>query len=210
MISSLKVFPKPTVSVVIGTYGTDEWKARGERLADETQWPGLNFTEVIVCHADTLAEARNSGANEARGDWLVFLDADDFLSPSYLVEVALYGGTADILCPSVRGFRMVLQDNMDYDLEWLDPEPHLPKVTPLIKQNYLPIGAFIKYETFEQAGGFDDWVVLEDWAFWLECESNGATFGQIPEACYCINDDHIRSKHPESDQIARKIREWYR
>lgn len=208
MIRNLDASPTPAVSVIVGTYGDDAWYARAQELVEGIEWPGLNFTEVITCHADTLAEARNEGGDRARGTWLVFLDADDFLSPGYVAEVSRVDWDVDIYCPSVRGFRIL--HGPELELQWLDPEPHLPKVTPLIRQNYLPIGSFVKREMFDLASGFDEYPVLEDWAFWLECERQGATFGQLPEAVYCINDDHLRSKYPESDRIAREIRAEYR
>lgn len=194
--------PDVDVSVIIGTYGDDHWDHRGDRLAQRTfeeQTPV--YMEVINVHASTLANARNHGANLSRGQWLVFLDADDFLDSSFCLAVAQSGASVDVLCPKVQGFRA--------DGEMIEDESVRPTPTDLIKQNYLPVGAPIRCEMFERVGGFKEWPVLEDWAFWLEAEYCGATFGEL-DSTYYINDDHLRSKHPESNRIAREIRAQYR
>lgn len=222
--------PNVDVSIIIGTYGDEQWNCRGDWLAnytyDQQNRYARNFEiEVINVHADTLAEARNSGASQARSPWLVFLDADDLLDPDYCSVLArtttpVTPGIAlhfpEIMCPSVRGFTadMITGQARPFigyeNLKFIEDAPHTPEVTSLIKRNYLPCGAPIWRDLFERVGGFDEWPVLEDWAFWLKCERAGAEFGVLPKLCYWINDDHQRNKHPEIDKIAMQIRQEHR
>lgn len=224
--------PNVDVSIIIGTYGDEKWNTRGDWLARFTYDNQLRYArnlsiEVINVHGDTLAEARNTGAGKARSAWLVFLDADDLLDPDYCsrltraVTPVTPGVTLhvpDIFCPSVRGFTAEnvwgTQSTSRFcgyrDFEFIDPQDHLPEVTSLIKRNYLPVGAPIWKQTFDRVGGFDEWPVLEDWAFWLKCQRNGAEFGQLEKLSYWINDDHQRNQHPDIDQIANQIRQEHR
>lgn len=205
------------ISIIIGTYGDEEWRDRGawlesEMLERQHFIPGGTI-ETLHIHGKSLADARNSGARRARSPWLVFLDADDLLNHSYCAEFALARARRlkyDVLCPSVRGFTAEYTPEGYKEFKFID-DPNLPKPYPLIRRNFLPIGAPVTKVLFEFVGGFDEkWPVLEDWAFWLKCQKAGATFGQLVPACYLINDDHLRNKHPDIDKIANQIRAEYR
>lgn len=54
----------------------------------------------LVCHDVNrgLSEARNTGIREALGDWITFVDSDDFLAPGTLSQVwGERDGTVDVL-----------------------------------------------------------------------------------------------------------------
>ncbi len=206
------------VAVIVATFGTTNWEIDGDmavqKLRDQTIKPGRTLLTMREHRLYmTLSEVRNSAVESLSKDttyddigWLVFLDASDELDPHFVETLTSYEGDADILQVSVRGFR---EEGLA-TREWLEPEPvfHAKKF-PLIRQNYLTIASPVRRETFLDVRGFDEWPVLEDWAFWLKCEKAGAKFGELPEACYYINDAHERNENINADAVAREIRAQY-
>ena len=89
-----------SVSVLIATYGDSEW----EDLAWSRAWPSANANHPseLLCFHDpdgTIASVRNEVGNQAKSDWLCFLDADDELAPGYLDAMRRAAGQArDGLC----------------------------------------------------------------------------------------------------------------
>lgn len=195
---------KPScVSVVVSTFGENQWRSRGQRKALDTFVNQSRTPETIWFHGDTLAHARNVGAAVATGEWLVFLDADDRLDANFCAAIAC-DGEADVLQTSVRGFNA---DGM------IEPAAVFnPKSFPLLRQNYLIIGSPVRATLHREVGGFEEWPCLEDWDFWLRCEKAGARFGTLPQAVYLINDDHERNEDASGNQwhIAQEIRAKYR
>lgn len=189
------------VSLIIGTFGEASWAKQGLQKAMDVFCVQTQAPETIWVHAETLAEARNFGAELATSEWLVFLDADDDLDHWFCRRLADDGEDADVLHTSVRGFNQV---------GYIEQTPvfNLPQ-HPLITQNYLVIGSPVRASLFREVGGFDEWECLEDWALWLKCQKAGARFGQLPQAVYLINDDHSRNTG-DQDTVARQIREKYR
>lgn len=196
--------PRVNCSVVIATFGANSFWLVARDLA----WKIIDSQyipphEVICVHGETLAEARNYGAEVAETDWLIFLDADDDLDPLYCYE--MMQGEGDIRRPSVIGFQQE-----EYGRVYIDPEPVMGSRYPLIQRNFLIVGCMVNRDIFLHVGGFDEWPVLEDWAMWLKCVCFGdASIEDVPKAIYRINDNHGRNKHPDIDKVAKKIRSRY-
>jgi glycosyltransferase involved in cell wall biosynthesis len=72
------------ISIVVATFGSEEWRDQGNRTA-EAAWE-LGAGSVVNVHLPegTLAQARNQGAEDASTEWLCFLDADDELDPGFI------------------------------------------------------------------------------------------------------------------------------
>lgn len=163
------------VTVVIGTFGNDEWRD----LAETRAVPSVTDAPVFHVHGQTLAEARNKGLEMVESEWVVFLDADDELTPGYMD--ALAEGNADMRAPSVEYVGPVRQ------------RPYVPKVAGhrhecigdcLMDGNWLVIGTAVKTDIAREVGGFRGWDVYEDWDFFLRCYLAGATVEAIPDAVY--------------------------
>lgn len=166
------------VGVVIGTYGDLEfWRPLAERalasVKAQTVVPG-----VVWNHQDTLAEARNGGADMFCG-WVenyIFLDADDELDGLYVESMLT--GAADIRQPSTVGVR----DGV------VQGEPNVIPPTDLRFSNYLVVGSMVRAEAFHEAKGFADLPALEDWDLWGRLVlAHGATVETIPDAVYKIH-----------------------
>lgn len=188
-----------TVSVVIGTYGDEEhWKPFVDRASRSA---ASQPCEVIHSHHKTLAMARNAGAELATGDWLIFLDADDELSPGYVEAMLAVPG--DVRRPSTLG---ISPDGTE------DDEPVLIPRKPLIDGNFIVIGAMVERERFLRLGGFNELPILEDWELWIRFAVDGAEIVDVPDAIYRVN---VRENSRNTDrsghgQIYTQIRREYR
>ena len=72
--------------VLVNDKSKDETPAILDRTAEELS----DVAQVQVIHHETnggLATARNTGLDAARGEYLTFLDGDDWLAPGYLTEL---------------------------------------------------------------------------------------------------------------------------
>lgn len=179
-------------SVVIATYGDESWEALAvERAAPSTSDQGA--LEVLVGHDDEgdIASVRNWLAGKAKGDWLLFLDADDEIAPGYLaaMERALMqerraDDTPLLLTPAVSYVRK--------------GKPATPKFWPecsLETGNWMVIGTLVERKFFKKVGGFRTFPHgLEDWNFWARCVRAGATPVRVPDAIYLAH-WNPRSKH---------------
>lgn len=171
------------VTVVVATFGARQWLDLAvERATRSAEAQGV---PVIYVHGLTLRGARNAGLAQVETDHVVFLDADDELSPGYLE--ALSAGTADIRVPSVV-----------YVRDGHREPPVMPRVVGhhhactadcLPEGNWIVIGAMARTELLRGIGGFEDFSWCEDWACWARCSTAGATFEAIPAAQYIA---HVR------------------
>ena len=85
--------------VLVNDKSKDETPAILDRAAEELS----DVAQVQVIHHETnggLATARNTGLDAARGEYLTFLDGDDWLAPGYLTE--LVTAIEDLGCDFVR------------------------------------------------------------------------------------------------------------
>jgi glycosyltransferase involved in cell wall biosynthesis len=199
--------------VAIGTYGErDLWAPLVQRAIASVK---AQSQECIYSwhHCRQLHQARNDAANQLidRGvDWLVFLDADDELHPDFIMNMALYAsvqpeGEMTVLQPSSLGVVDGVEDNF----------PYLKPQTNLLQENYLIIGCAHPAKLFQSIGGFDDWPLLEDWAYWTKAWVHGASFEQVPDAVYRVHIDRTRVSRNQSastqvtSETFTKIRAMY-
>lgn len=166
-----------SVSVVIGTFGDKEkWFPLAER-ATKSAWSQTEPpAQVLHVHGETLAIARNRGIEEATSEWLIFLDADDELDPGYIK--AMQAAEGDVRRPRTLG---IYPDGTEDDFPVMIPEKRL------LDANFIVIGAMVRREMASRVGGFDEYPMSEDWAFWIKVWLEGATITEVPEAIYRVN-----------------------
>lgn len=178
------------VTVCICTHGTREWSDLAERVAlPSAREQGAH--QIVSHHywdTGTLAEARNFAAEQATGDWLCFLDADDRLAPGYLAAMQA----------AMRHWNLARRTDLtDNPLLLLpavqyvhdDGRSAAAPVVPawgrsVVDVNAGVIGTLVPRQLFREVGGFREFAMYEDWDLWLRCLIAGARPIAVPEAVY--------------------------
>jgi GT2 family glycosyltransferase len=154
--------------IVVDEASTDDTAAVIAAIADP---------RVRVVRHDTprgVSAARNHGAEEARGDWVAFLDDDDLWAPDKLasqLQAAVdtgrdwaYTGSVNIVGPS----RVVYGG---------PPPPPEQVVTAILRYNAIPGGGsnvVVRRTTLRRAGPFDTRLRnTEDWEMWIRLAKMG-------------------------------------
>ena len=180
------------VSILLATFGHSRWRDLAHEHAlpscyDQDPW------QVITLHQEhgTLAQARNSAAEMATGDWLCFLDADDRLGVGYIDAMRL-------ACDNHRDDD-AMHGRFDQDyllvpaMQFVIPHtgecvgtPEIPAWgQPLIEVNCACIGTLVPTSLFREVGGFREHPLYEDWDLWLRCVKAGAALIPVRDAVYC-------------------------
>jgi glycosyltransferase involved in cell wall biosynthesis len=121
-----------------------------------------------------LSASRNHGAQEAKGEWLAFIDDDDLWAPRKLsgqIQAANASGRTWVYTGCV---------NVDDGLTILggDPPPSPEEVARLIyRRNVIPGGGsnvVLHRDAFRRAGPFDVSLRrVEDWEMWIRLAKQG-------------------------------------
>lgn len=154
------------VTVIVATYGSEDWERRGEETARATQETFPKIAVTAIHGNGTLAEARNTGAHLAMTEWLCFLDADDSLDPEYFkamrisLQHTVLGGRR-----YVARMSPLLAPRVSYD-----GAPSVSLATRNIAaMNPCVIGTLVRRERFMEAGGFWEEPAWEDWSLFRRC-----------------------------------------
>lgn len=188
----------PTISIIVSTFGEHGWRHRALRALESARNQTTPALEVIYNHGHDLQHARNLGAEQATGDWLVFLDADDELD-QYFVE---------------RMRESILQHSLRSDRKhWLirpatigvrpdgvrDFAPVVLEEKPLLEGNFMIIATAVERELFHQVGGFGPMPIYEDWDLWIRCWRAGAGFGTASGAVYVVHVSEVSRNNQDRD-----------
>lgn len=124
-----------------------------------------------------VGDNRLRGLEDARGKFVVFLDADDLLEPTYVEKavMALELTGADLAYPSVRLFG---------NESWVWETADRFTLHNIVSGNSIATVAMFRKETWRRLGiGYGTHVTdaIEDWEFWLRFAERGATGVKIRE-----------------------------
>jgi glycosyltransferase involved in cell wall biosynthesis/GT2 family glycosyltransferase len=143
-----------------------------------------------------LSAARNAGLAASRGRWVVPLDADDTLEPTFL-ESCLDAASRDPGATFVTSLVRYFYESPD--------RPHGGWVPLGIDRDLLAFTncaatctALIDREALRAAGGYDPWLTsYEDWDLWCRLAARGARGLVIPEfliSYRCRPDSMVRTE----------------
>lgn len=220
---------RPLVSVLIRTLG----RASLARAIDSVAQQGLAGIEVLVVNASgqpmaapdapqgvmlrwldggrrlMRSEAANALLEAAAGQYLLFLDDDDWLLPGHLARLAaaldedprLVAAYDDVEC--IAGVGTPAQRTLMVYQREFDP-------AALQLQNYLPIHAVMFLAAAMNAAPpcrfATDLDLFEDWDFWLQLAARGP-FRRIPGvgAVYAIDEDEGSGHAGAAQELRREM-----
>jgi hypothetical protein len=176
-VASIEKQTAPDWEIVIVDDGShDATRVIAEALAERD-----DRIRVITQANGGESAARNTGIANASFEWLLFLDADDWVSPCYL-ERLTSAIDADPSLDAVHcGWARVAQNGTELIEEYRPPTGDLFPV--LARRAAFPVHAcLVRRSMVEAAGSFD--ISLRkspDWDLWQRIARCGATFGAVPE-----------------------------
>lgn len=138
----------------------------------------LKFEKIRVFHTSNqgVSAARNRGIEEAHGDYILPLDADDKIGPDYLMR------SVDVLesrpeVAIVYGERVLFGER-----EGTDPLPDYNARALLINNCIYPAALFRKAD-WKMVGGYSEKMVYgwEDWDFWISLSGLDKQVVKLPE-----------------------------
>lgn len=195
-----------TFTICIASHGSSRWK----RLAEHRALPSAEAqgVPVLIRHDPngTRAQVRNELANEARTDYLIFLDADDELEPGYVAffERALEGVVRKPWGP-------LLVPAVSYVEKGGKQEPMFWPVPELDGGNWIVVGAGVERDLFQLVGGWRTFMgtgVLneyDDWDLWIRCQLAGARPVPVEDSVYVA---HIARSSPHRTQRLKIRKGW--
>lgn len=194
---------QPCVSVIIPAYNYARFlplavqsalQQRGEDFSvevivvddgstDDTAEVAAGLAGIRYIHQENqgLSAARNTGMLAARGDFLLFLDADDLLAPqvvsTHLAAFARHPEWSVSICLCLQLFEDKSQPNSVWPLYAGHIDVHM------CNANVSPVHTYmIRSEAARAVGLFDTSLkACEDQDFWLRCLFAGHIFGVNPD-----------------------------
>jgi glycosyltransferase involved in cell wall biosynthesis len=157
-------------------------------LAELEPWLQERHWQLIRQENRYLSAARNTGARHASGDYLMFMDDDNFARPeeiSTFIQVAVRTG-ADIVTACMDYFEGTQPPvaNSQKATRWVPLGP--AAAAGYFRNVFGDANCLVKKKTFEELGGFTEihGVTHEDWEFLAHAVLKGVHLEVIPESLF--------------------------
>lgn len=165
--------------------------------AIQARYPSSKF---IHQENQGLSAARNTGAKAASGEFLLFLDADDKIAPTFVkkaVEVLMSQASVGFVTSYHQTFgtyveTLTYSQSGGLELYFLD--------------NNNPVSCVLRHQIWKSLGGFDETMRsgFEDWEFWIRVTGAGWICEVIPEVLFFYR-KHAHSMLYRADLEKAKI-----
>jgi len=194
---------KPSVSIIITCYNLGEYVE--EAIDSIKKYPNNNEYEVILVNDGStdaktntilerivlndktiqyinqsnlgLAKARNNGIKQAKGKYIIPLDADNKLRPEFIAKtISILDNSQDI--DIVHGNAQNFGNKTDV---WVCKPFYFPE---MLLNNYIDACAGFRKKTWEELGGYDENMPVmgfEDWDLWIRMGNSGCKFEYVNE-----------------------------
>lgn len=143
------------------------------RLLETTHWPR---TRIFHQSNAGPAAARNHAIEEARGEYILPLDADDTIEPRYVEKaVAVLNERPEVGCVYCKALKFGAEQG-----PWELP-PY--RIEELVIDNVIFVTALFRKVDWQAIGGFDERLRhgVEDYAFWVKMVASGKDVVQLDE-----------------------------
>ena len=137
------------------------------------------FPDIIIINQinSGVAAARNKGINRAKGRYIICLDADDKLEPTYIEKMAMILEAKPELGLVTSDMKIFGVRNEIYIQEQYSSRR-------LLENNMVTTAAMFKKEAWAVVGGYTSGIGYEDWDFWLKLAEKGFFGIKIPESLF--------------------------
>lgn len=157
------------LSVIVTTWKCEPWidACRASILAARAVC-SADVEIVEVCSGCGVSQARNDGLAKASGDWIVFVDGDDLVSPDFMKEIIRNVANADLI-----RFRFA---NFSGEEDFRECKPCRP----------FPFGwtACAYHRSVIPKAGFEPYLCGEDTLFLLECLRTAKRIVDVDKVVY--------------------------
>ncbi len=168
-----------------------------------------NIEYVVVERNGGACKARNLALNQAKGDYIAFLDDDDEWLPNKIekqVEALENNEQASLVyCNSYLFF----QESNTKRIMFTQPQPEGQIFYDLIKENIIGSCTYpmFRVSSIRNVGGFGEYMpALQDWELYLRLLKNGsACYISEPLAVYYFYNGERISGHPERRTAAFEL-----
>lgn len=155
---------RPLQVIVVNDGSTDNTDEVAKKLlANHSDLEYIKQNNAGVCLAS------RKGLEAAKGEFLIRLDADDYLPPGYIST--LHACLKKSFPPVVYAYC-----DAEYVGERQGRMPSAPfSLSRLVQENYIHVSALVKTEAAREVGYFNPNMVhgFEDWDFWLSLAEKG-------------------------------------
>ncbi|MFH6769647.1 glycosyltransferase [Gaetbulibacter aquiaggeris] len=156
----------------------------------------LKITRLITQENQGQSKARNIGIKEAKGEYILVLDSDDFSEPTFC-EKAMHILTSDMDTKIVSCYaNLILENGITTRFE-----PQGGSIKDFLFFNQSLGTSMFKKEDWAFCGGYDETMRngFEDWEFFIRLLKNGGTAKVIKEPLY-----NYRKRLSSTTSIANK------
>ena len=206
-ISSLSDQTYCNFETILVNDGTTDKKS-SEKLTSLKNNNKLNIKFIDQNNAG-VAEARNNGIRNSAGKYIICLDADDVLAPTYIEKSLIFLEShpdIDLFASDMEVFGVVNQIESKGKYDPLS----------LIEDNRVITAACFTKKSWESVGGYKSNIGYEDWEYWINLAESGYWGAIIPEAIFRYRtalksryvDDKI--KHRTNMKLLRDLHPKYK
>lgn len=193
----------PNVEVIVIDDGStsEETKSEIEKLRGmEIKGREVRFIRQLN---QGLPATRNNGIQMTDGEYILALDADDMIEPTYLeksIWVLTRYPNVSIVYPSFQhfGIQNDIWSSRPYDF------------SALLHDNYMAAGSVYRRTVWEGIGGYDEQMKsYEDWDFWIRAGARGYHGYWLPEPLFYYRkaeSSMLVWAHQRRKQLIRQIR----
>lgn len=153
--------------------------------------------QVLQQPSSGVSAARNRGVDQAKSDWLVFLDGDDTLAPAHLATLVNAARSQHSLSAVHCGWASFRTGEAPFESQSCPSTGDLFQVFAT-RPGFVLHSCLVRRQAVIDAGLFDPaFVCCEDWDLWQRVARTGALFGRVPDVlAYYRQRPHSLSSDP--------------